>query len=210
MMNTEIINIILVSTNVIIAIFAIGTAIYAIKQTRLLRKQIFGEIYDRAQIKDLEFFLPERRKRIVLGFENIQKEKIEIDIGKTMNVKPENEIELHVKFLMGAPQKLRAITWGFADKIDTEEYENHPTITNPKRAFKVIEKQHFERELYMDWHGNWHMEFPFSRFLPKDECFVLCFIVKTSKTGKFPLVFEIRTEEAKNPYKENLWVEVTT
>jgi len=108
---------------------------------------------------------------------------------------------------MDAPQRLRAISWGF---VGGEELEELPIIPELKRAFKVKETSHFEREIYMDWHGHWHMEFPFSRFLPKDEVFVLCFIVRSKNKGKFQLAFNIRTEEAKEPYREILLVEVVS
>ncbi|MFC2022335.1 hypothetical protein ACFLTR_03905 [Chloroflexota bacterium] len=177
-------------------------------QIWLLRKQLRGEVYKRAKIKGLCFYLPEKQKRSVTGFESAQKEKEEVNFDKELQLIKDSEIEVHVKFFMDAPQRLRAITWGFVDKFAEKEYEGRPTIPRLQRAFKVVERQHFERELYMDWGGQWHMEFPFSRFLPKDECFVLCFIVKTNGTGKYPLVFEIRTEEAKNNHVESLWVDV--
>ena len=212
----------------IIGICAVGTLIYLVisgrkqaeklatqtksisDQTELLRKQVFGEVYDEAKIRNLQFYLPERRKRCVTGFESIQEEKEEVELGKKVEVANGSEVEIHVQFWMDAPQKLRSISWGFPDTFNGEEYTNHPTIGRLQRAFKVKETSRFEREIYMDWHGHWHMEFPFSRFLPKDECYVLCFIVKTNSSGKFPLAFNIRTEEAQNPYRENLWVEVVS
>jgi len=222
------VDIILAVAAVIAALVAVATLIYAIKsgreqaerlaaqtknifdQTELLRKQVFSEVYDEAKIRNLRFYLPERRKRPVAGFEGIQKEREEVDLGKEVKVGKESEIELHVQFWMDAPQKLRALSWGFVDSFGRKERVNHPTIPRLQRAFKVKETSHFEREIYMDWHGHWHMEFPFPRFLPKDECYVLCFIVKSNCSGKFPLAFNIRTEEAKNPYTESLWVEVVS
>lgn len=203
------------------ALIALATLIWAIiigrkqinkiaHQTELLRKQIFSEVYEEAQIRDLRFFLPERRKHQVSGFDSLQEDKKEVDIGKEIEIKKDSETELHVKFLMDAPQRLRAISWGFSDKLNSEEYENHPTITRLKRAFVVQKTSQFEREIYMDWHKHWHMEFPFSRFLPKDETFALCFIVRSYSKGKFPLVFNIRTEEAKKPYKDTTWVKVVS
>ncbi len=179
-------------------------------QTELLRKQIFGEVYEEARIRDLQFYLPTRRKHPVKGFEGMQKETDEVNLGKKLEVKSNSELEIHVQFWMDAPQRLRAISWGFLDKFNGEEYENHPTIPKLQRAFVMKKTSQFEREIYMDWHGHWHMEFPFSRFFPKDECYVLCFIVQSNSNGKFPLAFSIRTEEAKNDYTEILWVEVVS
>jgi len=208
------------------ALIAVGTLIYAIMsgrkqaqqlanqtrgisiQTELLRKQIFGEIYEEARIRGLEFFLPEKKKHPVHEFESLQQEKQELSLGKTVRIGKGREIELHARFWMDAPQKLRAISWGFVDNLVGKNYEGHPEVLKLQRAFVVEKTSQFEREIYKDWHGHWRMEFPFSRFLPKDEVYVLCFIVKGDDEGKFPLAVNIRTEEAKNPFREELWIEV--
>jgi len=181
---------------------------YLSDQADLLRKQIFGEVYEQSKVKGLQFFLPEGRKRPLKAFEDIQKEKDEVSLGKEIKVKEDYQTEVHVQFWLDAPQRLRAISLGFLDNLEGKEFVNHPIVPKLQRAFAVEKTSKFEREIYMDWHGHWHMEFPFSRFLPKDECFLLCFLIKTNSSGKFPLAFNIRTEEAKNPYRENLWVEV--
>ena len=51
-------------------------------QTELLRKQIFGEVYEKAQIRDLRFYLPEKRKHPVASFESLQEEKKEVNLDK--------------------------------------------------------------------------------------------------------------------------------
>ncbi len=209
------------------ALIAVGALIYAIKsgrkqaqqladqtrgistQTELLRKQIFGEIYEEARIRDIEFYLPEKRKRPVHEFQSLQREKQELGLGKAVRIGKGREIELHARFWMDAPQKLRAISWGFLDNLTGKGYEGHPEVLKLQRAFVVEKTSQFEREIYRDWHGHWHMEFPFSRFLPKDEVYVLCFKVKGDEEGRFPLAVNIRTEEAKNPFRGELWVEVT-
>ena len=209
------------------ALTAVGTLIYVIVtgrkqarqladqtrgisvQTELLRKQIFGEVYEEAKIRGLEFFLPEKRKRAIHGFESLQQEKQELSLGKNVGIEQGREIELHVRFWMDAPQKLRAISWGFLDSLLGKNYEGHPEVLKLQRAFVVEKTSQFEREIYKDWHGHWHMEFAFSRFLPKDEAYYLCFIVKGDREGRFPLGFNVRTEEATNPFAEELWIEVT-
>ncbi len=206
---------------IVSAVFAIATLICAIiigqkqinriaDQTKLLRKQIFGEVYETAQIRDLRFYLPEKRKRPVRGFENLQEEKKEVNLGKEVEIRENSKTELHVQFWMDAPQRLRAIRWGFIDNPSDDETKEYPTIPRLRRAFVVEKTSEFEREIYKDWHGHWHMEFPFSRFTPKDEVFVLCFVVQSSSEGRFPLEVTIRTEEAKKAYTETIWVKVAS
>lgn len=213
---------------VVAALTAVGTLIYAVRsgrkqagklatqtksiseQTELLRKQVFCEVYDEAQIKNLQFFLPEGRKCPAMGFKDIQKENEEIRLGKEAKLQKGKETDLHIQFWIGAPQRLRFISCGFPDSLDGTPHKYHPSIINYKKAFIVKELSHFEREITQDWHGHWRMEFPFPRFLPKGECYVLCLTVIGNDAGKFPLALEISTEEAKNSFRENLWVEVTS
>jgi len=210
------------------ALVAVGTLIYAIRswrkqaqqlasqtqnisnQTDLLRKQIFGEIYDNAQIRDVCFFLPEKRKCVATGFEEHQRENEEITIGKECKIQKGKKTDIHAKWLMDAPQRLRYIVWGFLDSLEGKDYKEHPTIEDYKRPFVVKEISYFDREVTQDWSGFWHIEYPFPRFLPNGECFVLCFTVMGSSAGKFPLHFEVSTEEAKNSFKEVLWVDVAS
>lgn len=206
---------------VVAVLVAIGTLIYAIisgrkqieklaTQTELLRKQIFGEVYDEAQIKNLQFFLPEKRKFPAMGFEDVQNENEETRLGKEAKVHKGKETDLHVQFLIDAPQRFRFISWGFSDMFDGIPYKDHPTITKYKRAFIVEELSHFVREITKDWHGNWRMEYPFPRFLPRGECFVICFTIIGDTVGKFPLTFEISSEEAPEPFVGTLWVEIVS
>ena len=56
-----------------------------------------------------------------------------------MQIVKDQETEVHVQFWMDAPQRLRAISWGFLDNFKNKEYLNHPRISRLKRAFKVKE-----------------------------------------------------------------------
>jgi len=174
------------------------------KQTDYLRRQIFGEIYDKAQIRDLQFYLPAKEKHSVEGFEDGQEEKEELSIGKEISITKEEEVEAHVRCWLDAPQRIRMLIWGF------EGGPNPPSISYEEASFKAVEKSAGKSnvQVYQDWHGHWHMEFPFPKFVPKNACMVLSFTIEGSNEGQFPLAFEIVTEEAKEPYKENLWVRV--
>jgi len=178
-------------------------------QTELLRKQIFGEVYETSPIKDVQFYLPEKRKCIAKGFGNEQQENKEIAKGKQVVI-TKGDVDLHLKFVTDAPQRLRCITCGFLDEYEGCDYSTHPTIVEYKRPFTLKEYGPPERKEYCDWHHFWHIEFFYPRFFAKDDCFVLCFALKAEGVGKFPFHIEITTEEAKGPHKEVMWVEVTS
>lgn len=210
----------------IAALVAVGTLIYAIKsgrkqaqnlatqtenistQTELLRKQVFGEVYETAQIKDVMFFLPEKRKRVVAGFEHQQIDNEEVAIGNKVKIGLGSDTELHFKFTLAAPQRLRNISCGFLDRFEEKNYYAHPSITEYRRPFTIEEFGPPERKVYRDWHGFWHIEFLYPRFLAKDDCFVVCFALTATNAGEFPFHLEITTEEARSPFKEVLWVQV--
>ena len=219
-------NVVLAICAIIAAVVTVLTLIYAIMssrkqtkqlsaqteylsdQTELLRKQIYGEIFDTAQIRDLHFYLPAGKIHPIAVFEDIQTENEELILGEEVRISKTWETELHVRFCMDAPQRLRLITWGFADNPDHEAYPDYPTIPHYKQAFAKQTVSQFEREIYQDWHGNWTMEFPFPRFFPEGFYYTICFTVKGNSPGRFPLQFEITVDEAKNPFKKRLWIEV--
>ena len=195
-------------TTILVFCTAVGLG-FAGYQMWLVNKQVRGEVYKTAKIKNLRFFLPDKRAHITKGFENIQNEHAEVDLGKEIEVKSNSNLECFNKFVFDAPQRLRVVTLGFTqNKDDGSEYEGHPVISTYKSTFKEKEISNIGRDIYMDWHQHWHVEFPFSRFFAKEDCVVLCFEIDTKSVGIFPLDFEIITEEAKVQYKERLWVKV--
>ena len=175
----------------------------------LLRKQSFAEAYDIPQIRDLQFFLPSASECRVKGLEQIQKQDEGIVFGSELKIQKGIETELHIQFFFGAPQRLRNITIGFPNSFEEKKYNERPNIIEYRKPFVVEEISHLEREITKDWHGFWHVEYPFPRFMPNGECFVACILVLGNTCGRFPLHFELSTEEAKNSLKAILWVEVS-
>jgi len=174
------------------------------EQTELLRKQVFGEIYPEAQVKDLRFFLPEREKHSANGFEKAQKDK-EIPVGKEIKIPKEKEVELHLQWWMEKGQHLRIFSIGFLDSYEGKEYKGHPEIPRLTRSF--IKGGDLGFRDVKDWHGHWTTEYP-SRYVPEEECVVTSFEVIGKNVGKYPLAVHIAVNEAPKPKREILWVEV--
>lgn len=78
-----------------------------------------------------------------------------------------------------------------------------------RKAFAVETVSEMPKEIFKDRHGYWHIESPFSMLQPEGACSELAFTVKGDRPDRFPLEFEISTDEGKKPFRENLWVEVT-
>ena len=180
-------------------VVALITLVKVSKQTELLRRQVFGEVYNHAQIKDLQFYLPEKQKHPVEGFE--QKEDSEIIVGNSLTIPVGEERELHIRWWMAESQTLRTFIIGFGDN-----FKNKPEVIEGIRAFVKRKYSDLPREEYIDWHGNYHCEYGYVRRLPKDECFVSALKVKGVKKGKYILTVEISVAEAPHPFRGHLEV----
>ncbi len=188
-------------------IVAIITLAIVSWQTRLLRKQIFGEVYDQAQIKDLEFYLPPKQKYTVEGFD--QKEDAEIPLGQSISIPVGCERELHIRWRMAESQTLRSFVIGFLEEHEGQRFgfKSKPEIVDRIKAFVKKDYNWLPHEEYIDWHGSYHCEYGHARRLPKDECFVSALKVKGKQKGKYVLNVEIAVTEAPHPFKGNLEVQ---
>jgi hypothetical protein len=191
----------------IVLLVAIITLIKVSNQTELLRKQVFGELYNQAQINDLQFYLPEKQKHVVEGFE--QKEDAEVLLGKYISIPLGSERELHVRWKMLESQTLRSFTVGFHDKGSGQSYsfKNKPEITDIIGAFIKKPQNLLPREEYIDWHGFYHCEYGHTRRFSKNDYFVSSLKVKGRQKGKYTLNVEIHVVEAPSPFIADLEVE---
>jgi len=194
-------------------IVAVITLLKVIKQTELIRKQtdyirkqVFGELYETAQISDLQFYIPAKWEHAVE--DPNQKENDPIELGKSTSIPVGQERELHIKWKMTESQTLRSFTIGFdIPEGQSSSFQNNPeviekTVAFVKKSFSVL-----PREEYIDWHGVYHCEYGHARRLPKDEAFVISLKVKGREAGKYVLNVEIQVSEAPNPFRGNLEVE---
>lgn len=177
-MSQEMLNIVTIAIAMIALIIAIITLVKVVKQTEYVRKQVFGEVYEQAQIKGLQFHLPERQKHITEGFE--QKEDDITELGKTIILPTNCERELHLLWNMVESQTLRNFNVGFGGN-----FRDKPVIIDRTRAFMKKQIEKLPREEYIDWHGTYHCEFGYIRRLPKGEDFVCSVIAKTNDSGEY-------------------------
>ena len=166
------------------------------------------EKYPEPQIKDLRFYLPEKRKHIVKGFEKAQKYKGEIPIGTEIKIPVGKEVEIHLQWCMKKGQHLRIVSIGFLDSYNGVEYEGHPEILCLTQSFIKEKRGGIGFRYIKDWHGHWTVEYLPFRYIPEDEVLVTSFDVIGKNKGKFPLAVHITVEEAPKLRKDVLWVKV--
>ncbi|MBI2851140.1 MAG: hypothetical protein HYX80_08905 [Chloroflexi bacterium] len=193
--------ILIVSLVILVAtlVYIIVTLRKVSEHAELLRKQVFGEVYEQAQISDVQFYLPEKVKHSVEGFD--QKEDVETIMDNCVTIPVGHERELHVRWRMAESQTLRSFVIGFDG-----EFKSKPRIVNKTNAFVKTPISTLPREEYIDYHGNYHCEYGFARRLPKCETFVSSIKVKGIQKGNYGLNVEIFVSEAPNPYKGTLQV----
>lgn len=185
---------------VIAVIISVSTLAIVGWQTRLIKKQIFGELYKRAQIKDLCFILPEYWKHHIVGFK--QSNEDQIILGKYMAVPVGLERELHIRWQMAKSQTLRGYIVGFRNIT-----QDTPKIIETVRLFPKKTFQEFTREQYIDWHGDFHCEYAHPRRLFKDEYFLTTIRVKGMVAGKYTMVVVVQVNESPEAFEGDLTVE---
>jgi len=178
----------------------IAVLVFTIYQVYLLRNQVFGKIYSKAQVENVIFYLPEKRKHEVKGFEKAQKMRNETDIGKSVKIPTGKTVELHLKWIMKKKQHLRLVSIG-----SSGDYDKKPEILRLTRSF--IKSGDPNWRSVKDWHGYWTTEYQ-SRYIPQDETVVASFEVIGRQIGKYNLQIRIWVEEAHHPHEEMLTVEV--
>lgn len=167
-------------------------------QTELLRKQVFGQLYDVAQVADLCFIVPAEWKRKVRGF---RQNNNELNIGNYVAIPVGQEIELHVRWRWAEDHSMIGYNIGFKDSNP-----NTPELLGKVRAFQKQSFQEFTREEYIDYHGWFHTEYAHLRRVAKNDFFVTAINVKGKVKGKYTLCLEVKVHEDPN-YSGELIVE---
>lgn len=177
-------------------------------QAEMLRTNMLDPQAEVVQAQ-FEFYLPAKKQRSIAVFESIQQDDAETVLGQQASIDQRWESELHVRFSADASVRLRQIRWGFPDSLNGTDYADHPTIVDYRTPFAVDTRDQSPRDVYRDWDGFWHIEFPMARLLPTNTFYPLCFTVKADHSGRFPVVFEIISDDARDPFEDILWVKVT-
>jgi hypothetical protein len=167
-------------------------------QTELLRKQVFGQLYDVAQVAELSFIIPAEWKHKIKGF---RQNEVELNIGTYIAIPIGQETELNIRWRWAENHSMIGYNVGFK--------ESNPYAPDLLRKLRVFQKQSFQeftREEYIDYHGWFHTEYAHLRRVAKDDFFVTTIEVRGKVKGKYTLSLEIKVHEAPN-YLGDLVVE---
>ena len=97
-------------------------------QAELLRKQLFGEVYNEARVSGLQFLLPAKHQREVEGFR--QKDEQEIPLNGYVAIPVGVERELHICWEMAESQTLRGYRLRFEG-----DHQAKPQILRMENSF---------------------------------------------------------------------------
>lgn len=169
-------------------------------QAEFLRKQLFGEVYDEARVKDLQFLLPAKCQHEVEGFE--QKDDEETSLGEYIAIPVGLERELHICWEMAESQTLR----GYRLKLEGN-YKSKPEIIGVEHAFVKKVFQTYANEEYIDWNGDFHREYVRQLRTPKGSYHFAALRVRGMVEGKYSMHVRVRVDEAPKPFEGKLTVD---
>jgi len=183
-------------------VVALATLFFAIKtfqkvreEVELFAKSVYGEIYDTAQVERLEFFIPPVAKYKISGYPQSDEQQF---MG-SIQLRNNTSVEFFLHFVLKKKQHIRTLTVGFGSGMNMK-----PLVTERTSGFVTKEIASFIREEYVDWHGNYHIEYAHPRTIPEGESMLVSFKAETGDPGKFQLTIEIFTDEAVKPYEKKL------
>jgi len=169
-------------------------------QTELLRKQLHGEVYDEAKVKDLHILLPAKCQHELKGFK--QDEEKETSLGKYIAIPVGSERELHICWEMTETQTLRGYRVGFKGN-----HRSKPEILGGEHAFMKKVFQTYTSDEYIDWNGDFHREYARELRCPKGSYHYVALRVIGVEEGQYTVHVRVRVDEAPKPFEGTLTVD---
>jgi len=182
---------------IILLAVAIITLAFMGWETTLTRKQMRGEVYSRARVKDLHFLLPATCQREVEGFK--QEDEEERSLGEYIAIPVGLERELHICWEMAETQNLRGYRIRFEGNPGSK-----PEILGMERAFRKKILQTYGSEEFIDWNGDFHREYARQLRCPKGSCHYVALRVRGMAEGKYSMRVRVRVDEAPKPFEGKL------
>jgi len=175
--------------------FAIQTLREVHKEVDLFTKFVYGEIYEVAQVEKTEFFIPPIALYKISGYPQSEKPQV----LESIQLQNNTPVEFFLNSVLKEKQHIRSLTVGFGLGKNTK-----PLVTERTGGFAAKQITSFIREEYVDWDGNYHIEYAHPRTVPKGESVLVSFKAETGDPGKYQLTIAMFTDEAVKPYKKEL------
>jgi hypothetical protein len=198
---------ILTWVNVILVIIALSTLALVIRQTRLMRRTLYGEIYEVPPLERVGFLKPEPK------YKNKQDKRVRFDEDKKVEkdnyifsevTLPTNSlVPLIITWRTSKKQSLRHLRLGFKPR-----HNKRPRIVKRLLGWVAKEIKPLQVGEYIDLDGFYHIEYPIPRKFGKGSPFITEFEIKTREKGVYDFVIEVYSEEAKESFEKVLKVVV--
>lgn len=203
-METDLISILTFIVAAIVLLIAVLTLYEANKQSRearrqteLLNRTLYGEIYERPPLERVAF----------LKLKGKHDERVRFKQAKGGNlfeevILPKNsEVPLCITWRSKKKQSFRHLSFGFG-----LGYTKKPRVLKklPGWTAKIIEPLKPLESVDLD--GYYHIEYPRPRWVPMKMPFVTELEIETGSGGEHDFHFEICSEEAKKPFEKTLKV----
>jgi hypothetical protein len=211
-METELISILTFIVSVIVLLIAVLTLHEANKQskqareqTELLRRTLYGEIYETPPLKRVGFLKPmakyEFKQDNRIRFNEDKKVEKDAYIYEEVTVPKNDKVPLSITWRTGEKQSLRHVQLGFE-----LGYNRKPRIAKRLPGWAAEEIKPLQTSEFIDLDGYYHIEYPIPRKFGKEHAFIVEFEVETGDSGKYDFYIEVYSEEAKEAFKKTLKV----
>ena len=173
------------------------TLYIVIRQTELVRRTLYGEIYENPPLERVAFIDLRQKpnRRVHFG------KPIDGDLFEEAMLPRNSKVPLCITWRTKAKQSLRHIQFGFE-----QGYNGRPRVTKKLSGWVAKEIKPLQTAEYIDLDGYYHVEYPTPRKFGRESAFVNELEIETGGSGNFDFHIEVYSEEAKESFKKILKV----
>jgi hypothetical protein len=206
-MTVDSLNIAVLTFSAVMAIAAILTFLSSIKQTSLLKRTLYGEIYPEPPLDHVGFLKPEPRYESVIHSDKRVNYNTNVEgdshIFEEVILPRESVVRLAFTFRTTKKQSLRHIQFGCK-----QEKGNEPRVVGAAPWWAKRWGKELPLEEYIDLDEYCHIEYAVPRNSGTEQPFITGFELKTRDIGKYNFDIEIYSTEARKSLKKTLKITV--
>lgn len=183
----------------IILIIAFSTFMLAIRQMGLVRRTLYGEIYEKPPLERVGFLDLEIKRDNRVRFAEV----VEENIFEKVILPRNSKVPLLITWRTIEKQSLRHAQFGFE-----LGYKVKPRVVRRLKGWVAKEIKPLRMVEYIDLDGYYHIEYHTPRKFGRKSPFIVEFEIETGNAKTYDFRLEVYSEEAKESFKKSLKVVV--
>lgn len=200
-------NIAVLTFSAVMAIAAILTFLSSIKQTSLLKRTLYGEIYPEPPLDHVGFLKPEARYESIINQDKRVSYNTNVEgnshIFEEVILPKKSKVRLAITFRTKEKQSLRHLQFGCK-----QEKGDEPKVMGAAPWWAKKWMGELPLGEYIDLDGYYHVEYAVPRNSGTEQPFISGFELETRDVGKYNFDIEIYSTEARKSFKKTLKITV--